>query len=146
MVKIEELNRKRSSAKKKFDDEVKSFEFVLEARPEIHSLEEAFGEVKVKYKAVREIHDGITDLMVEADIEEADFTNHDIFITEIIAKYGDLLSKLEQYRRKCEVDQTSKGLLVQSQTLFSPHGAAEKEGPEEFACACVNLSNQNGCD
>ncbi|CAB3986904.1 Hypothetical predicted protein [Paramuricea clavata] len=110
MVKIEELNRKRSSAKKKFDDEVKSFEFVLEARPEIHSLEEAFGEVKVKYKAVRVIHDGITDLMVEADIEEADFTNHDIFITEIIAKYGDLLSKLEQYRRKCEVDQTSKGL------------------------------------
>ena len=109
MVKIEELNRKRSSAKKKFD-EVKSLEFVLEARPEIHSLEEAFGEVKVKYKAVREIHDGITDLMVEADIEKADFTNHDIFITEIIAKYGDLLSKLEQYRRKCEVDQTSKGL------------------------------------
>ncbi|CAB4018061.1 Hypothetical predicted protein, partial [Paramuricea clavata] len=46
MVKIEELNRKRSSAKKKFDHEVKSFEFVLEARPEIHSLEEAFGEVK----------------------------------------------------------------------------------------------------
>ena len=29
--------------------------------------------------------------MVEADIEKADFTNHDIFITEIIAKYGDLL-------------------------------------------------------
>ncbi|CAB4015097.1 Hypothetical predicted protein, partial [Paramuricea clavata] len=111
MVKIEELNRKRSSAKKKFDHEVKSFEFVLEARPEIHSLEEAFGEVKVKYKAVREIHDGITDLMVEADIEEADFTNHDIFVTELIAKYGDLLSKLEQYRRKCEVDQTSKGLV-----------------------------------
>jgi hypothetical protein len=110
MVKIEELNRKRSSAKKKFDDEVKSFEFVLEARPEIYRLEEAFGEVKVKYKAVREMHDGITDLMVEADIEKADFTNHDIFITEIIAKYGDLLSKLEQYRRKCEVDQTSKGL------------------------------------
>jgi hypothetical protein len=52
MVKIEELNRKRSSAKKKFDDEVKGFEFVLESRPEIHSLEEAFGEVKVKYKAV----------------------------------------------------------------------------------------------
>ena len=96
MVKIEELNRKRSSAKKKFDDKVKSFEFVLEARPEIHSLEEAFGEVKVKYKAVRELHDGITDLMVEADIEKADFTNHDIFVTEIIAKYGDLLSKLEQ--------------------------------------------------
>jgi hypothetical protein len=110
MVKIEELNRKRSSAKKKFDDEVKSFEFVLEARPEIHSLEKAFGEVKVKYKAVREIHDGITDLMVVADIEKTDFTNHDIFVTEIIAKYGDLLSKLEQYRRKCKVDQTSKGL------------------------------------
>ena len=50
MVKIEELNRKRSSAKKKFDDEVKSFEFVLEARPEIHSLEEAFGKVKVNIK------------------------------------------------------------------------------------------------
>ncbi|CAB4007860.1 Hypothetical predicted protein, partial [Paramuricea clavata] len=109
MVKTEELNRKRSSAKKKFDDEVKSFKFVLKARPEIHSLEEAFGEVKVKYKAVREIHDGITDLMVEADIEKADFTNHDIFVTELIA-YGDLLSKLEEYRRKCEVDQTSKGL------------------------------------
>jgi hypothetical protein len=53
MVKIEELNRNRSSAKKKFDDDVKSYEFVLEARPEIHSLQEAFGEVKVKYKAVR---------------------------------------------------------------------------------------------
>jgi hypothetical protein len=46
MVKIEELNQKRSSAKKKFDDEVKSFEFVLEARPEIHHLEEAFGEAR----------------------------------------------------------------------------------------------------
>jgi hypothetical protein len=103
MVKIEELDRKRSSAKKKFDDEVKSFEFVLEARPEIHRLE-AFGEVKVKYKAVREIHDGITDLMVEADIEKADFTNHDIFITEIIARYGDLLSKLERTTIKRTTD------------------------------------------
>jgi hypothetical protein len=28
--------------------------------------------------------------------------------------------------------------IVQSQTLFWPHGAAEKEGPDEFACACVN--------
>jgi hypothetical protein len=59
----------------------------------MHHLEEAFGEVKVKYKAVREIHDGITDLVVEADIEKADFTNHGIFVTEIIARYGDLLSK-----------------------------------------------------
>ena len=48
--------------------------------------------------------------MVEADIKKADFTNHDIFVTEIIAKYGDLLSKLEQCRRKCKVHQTSKGL------------------------------------
>jgi hypothetical protein len=37
---------------------------VLEARPEIYRLEEAFGEVKVKYKAVREIHDGITDFII----------------------------------------------------------------------------------
>jgi hypothetical protein len=29
---------------------------------------------------------------------------------EIIARYGDLLSKLEQYRRKCELDKTSKEL------------------------------------
>ena len=49
MVKIEELNRKRSSAKKKFDDDVKSFEFVLEARPEIYRLEEAFGPFHLIY-------------------------------------------------------------------------------------------------
>ena len=54
--------------------------------------------------------------MVEADIEKSDFTSHDIFITEIIAKYGDLLSKLEQYRRKCEVDQTSKGLPTEMES------------------------------
>jgi hypothetical protein len=29
-------------------------------------------------------------------------------------------------------------LEVQSKTLIWPHVAAEKEGPEEFACACVN--------
>jgi hypothetical protein len=40
-------------------------------------------------------------------------TNHDTFITEIIARYGDLLSKFQQYRRKCEVDQTSKDLPKQ---------------------------------
>ncbi len=53
MVKIEEATRKRNSAKKKFDDEAKSFEIVLEARPEIYRLEEAFGEVKKKYN----VHD-----------------------------------------------------------------------------------------
>ena len=29
-------------------------------------------------------------------------------------------------------------VLVQTETLFWSHGAAEKEGPDEFACACVN--------
>jgi hypothetical protein len=87
MVKIEELNRNRSSAKKKFDDDVKSYEFVLEARPEIHSLQEAFGEVKVKYKAVREIHDGIPNLMTEADIEKADLQTM-IFLLQNMAIYS----------------------------------------------------------
>ena len=73
MVKIEELNRKRNSAKKKFDDEVKNFEIVLEARPEISRLEEAFCEIKGKYKAIREVHDQITELMVQAEIEITEF-------------------------------------------------------------------------
>jgi hypothetical protein len=30
--------------------------------------------------------------------------------------------------------------VVQFQTPFWPHEAVEKVGPEEFACACVNLS------
>ena len=98
MVKIEELNRKRYSAKKKFDDEVKNFEIVLEARPEISRLEEAFGEIKRKYKAISEVHDQITELMLEAEIEITEFTNHDSFITAIIEKYGDLHAKLEYYR------------------------------------------------
>ena len=42
--------------------------------------------------------------MVEAEIEITDFTNHDSFITGIIGKYGDLLAKLEHYRKKCEMD------------------------------------------
>jgi hypothetical protein len=42
--------------------------------------------------------------MVEADIEKADFTNHNIFITEIIARYGDLLSKLERTTIKGTTD------------------------------------------
>ena len=79
MVRIEELTRKRNSAKKKFDDEVKNFEIVLDARPEICHLEEAFSEIKVKYKAIREVYDQITELMVEAEIETTDFTNHDKF-------------------------------------------------------------------
>ena len=103
MVKIEELTRKRNSAKKKFDDEVKNFEIVLEARPEISRLDEAFSEIKGKYKAIREVHDQITELMVEADIETTDFINHDSFITGIIEKYGDLLAKLEHYRKGCEM-------------------------------------------
>jgi hypothetical protein len=94
MVKIEEAIRKRSAAKKKFDDEAKSFEIVLEARPEIYRLEEAFVEVKKKYIAIREVHDEITELMVEAEIESTNFTNHDSFITEITAKYGDLLANI----------------------------------------------------
>ena len=97
MVKIEKLNRKRNSTKKKFDDEVKNFEIVLEAFPEISCLEEAFNEIKGKYKAIRELHDQITELIVEAEIEITDFTNHDSFITGIIGKYGDLLAKLEHY-------------------------------------------------
>ena len=108
MVKIEELNRKRNSAKKKFDDEVKNFEIVLEACPEISRLEEAFNEIKGKYKAIREVHGQITELMVEAEIEITDFTNHDSFVTGIIGKCGDLLAKLEHYRKNCEMD---KGLM-----------------------------------
>ena len=108
MVKIEELNLKRNSAKKKFDDEVKNFEIVLEACPEISRLEEAFNEIKGKYKAIREVHDQSTELMVEAEIEITDFTNHDNFITGIIGKYGDLLAKLEHYQKRCEMD---KGLM-----------------------------------
>ena len=91
-----------------FDDEVKNFEIILEARPEISRLEEAFGEIKGKYKAIREVHDQITELMVEAEIEITEFTNHDSFITGIIEKYGDLLAKLEYYRKKCEME---KGLM-----------------------------------
>ena len=105
MVKIE---RRKDSAKKKFDDEVKNFEIVLEARPEISRLEEAFGEIKGKYKAIREVHDQITELMVEAEIEQTEFTNYDSFITGIIGKYGDLLAKLEYYRKKSEM---GKGLM-----------------------------------
>ncbi len=41
----------------------------LEARPEIYRLEEAFGKVKKKYIVIREVHDEITELMVEAEIE-----------------------------------------------------------------------------
>ena len=108
MVRIEELTRKRNSAKKKFDDEVKNFEIVLDARPEICRLEEAFSEIKVKYKAIREVHDQITELIVEAEIETTDFTNPDSFITGIIARYGDLLAKLEHYRKRCEMDKRLK--------------------------------------
>ena len=54
------------------------------------------------------MHDQITELMVEAEIEITDFTNHDNFITGIIEKYGDLLAKLEHYRKRCEMD---KGLM-----------------------------------
>ena len=101
MVKIE---RRKDSAKKKFDDEVKNFEIVLEARPEISRLGEALG----KYKAMREVHDQITELMVESEIEITEFTNYHSFITGIIGKYGDLLAKLEYYRKKCEME---KGLM-----------------------------------
>ena len=42
--------------------------------------------------------------MVKADIKTTDFTNHDSFITGMIQKYGDLLAKLEHYRKGCEMD------------------------------------------
>ena len=103
MVKIEKLTRKRNSAKKKFDDEVRNFEIVLGAQPEIHHVEEAFNEVKQKYKTIRELHNDITEVMVKTRIKETDFTNHNNFIKEIICIYGHLLSKFEHYRKQCEV-------------------------------------------
>ena len=108
MTKIEEAIRKRNSAKKKFDDEVKSFFVVLKARVEISRLEEAFDEVKTKYKAVRKLHDEITDLMIEAEVDKDDFGSHDNFIEEIMAVYGNLLTEFEEYRKFKEMEIISK--------------------------------------
>ena len=108
MTKIEEAIRKRNSAKKKFDDEVKSFFVVLKARVEISRLEEAFDEVKTKYKAVRKLHDEITDLMIEAEVDKDDFGSHDNFIEEIMAVYGNLLTEFEEYRKFNEMEIISK--------------------------------------
>ena len=62
------------------------------------------------------MHDQITELMVEAEIEITDFTNHDSFITGIIGKYGDLLAKLEHYRKRCEMDRG----LMETPTEWGP--------------------------
>lgn len=103
MTKIEEMVRKRNSAKKKFFDAVKSFTIVLKANPEVCRLEEAFDEVSVKYKAIRDIHDEITELMIEAEVEEGDFVSHDGFIETVMAEYGGLLTELENYRKASKI-------------------------------------------
>ena len=84
-----------------FYDEVKSFMVVLKANTEMSRLEEAFDEVKTKYKAIRKIHDKITDVVTLAEVQVAGegLTKHDRFIEEIMAEFGALLTKLEDYRR-----------------------------------------------
>ena len=62
--------------------------------------------------------------MVEAEIEITEFTNHDSFITGIIQKYGDLLAKLEYYRKKCEME---KGLM-ETPTEMGPKLKSNLEG------------------
>ena len=49
------------------------------------------------------MHNDITEVMVETQIKETDFTNHNNVIKEIIGIYGHLLSKFEHYRNQYEV-------------------------------------------
>lgn len=74
---------------------------VLKASPVVSRLEDAFEEAKSKYKAVRKIHDQITDLMTIIEVQAAgeELAKHDSFIEEIMTEFGALLTKLEDYRR-----------------------------------------------
>jgi ClpP class serine protease len=101
MSKLEESIRKRDSAKKKFYDEVKGFMLVLKASPEVSYLDEAFEEVKIKYKAIRKIHDQITDLLTlkEGQVIDGELAKHDGFIEEIMTEFSVLLGKLEEYQK-----------------------------------------------
>ena len=83
------------------------------------------------------MHDQITELMVEAEIEITDFTNHDSFITGIIGKYCDLLAKLEHYRKKCEMD---KGLMG-TPTEWAPKPKSNLERIKVPQFSALNIKN-----
>ena len=116
--------RKRKSARKKFFDAVKSFTIVLKANPEISRLGEEFDEVSAKYKAIRDMHDEITELMTEAKVEEGDFTSHDGFIEAVMTEYGGLLAELENYRKASKIINNTVSKPTEKST------ESEKERPK----------------